>query len=346
MTIYPTFSQLKIPNEIIYSETLVQRLLRIASVTPFVHASLTEAMELKLLRMAKIRAITYSNQIEGNPLKEKDVETLLSRKTKVDNFPEKEIENYSKALDYLEKCAQEKIPLSQRIAMDIHRLVTFETLPREQSGAMRKIPVSIGDSETGRAIETLPDPMFVPQLMEELWQWLANHEQTNAFVLAFCFHFLFVSIHPFVDGNGRTARLLQHYLLLSKGEDVARFVPTETTIMKYRDEYYTSLSQSRMLSRTTPILEFLSKCFAEAAEEITIEAKDLLKESLLKTPVARHRKILAFAKKYNSFGISELVEHLPDIPRRTLERDIEILVKSRSLKSKGQGRARKYLFNL
>jgi len=164
----------------------------------------------------------------------------------------------------------------------------------------------------------------------------------SPFSKAFAFHFIAVSIHPFADGNGRTVRLMQHLLLLLGRQRLARFVPSETAIMRSRDRYYTAIRQSRSLESLHPILEFLAECFVVSAEEVVEEGRKLLRESAGKTPEARHRKILSHAKKQDKFSIQDVVAWMPNIPRRTLERDIATLLKKRALKATGKSKARIY----
>lgn len=144
----------------------------------------------------------------------------------------------------------------------------------------------------------------------------------SPFARAFGFHFIAVSIHPFADGNGRTMRLMQHLLLLRGAQRLARFVPAETAIMRGRDRYYIAIRQSRSLQSLHPILEFLAECFAVSAEEVVEEGRKLLRESAGKTPEVRHRKILAHVKKQDEFSIQDALAWMPDIPRRTVERDL------------------------
>jgi len=145
--------------------------------------------------------------------------------------------------------------------------------------------------------------------------------------------------------NGRTVRLMQHLLLLRSGLKLAKFVPSETAIMKQRDRYYSVIRQSQSLESLHPILEFLSECFALSASEVIAEGKKLLRDSAGKTPQARHQKILSFAKKIESFSMNDVIQWMPGIPRRTLERDLASLVKKRALKAKGVKKARTYSFS-
>ncbi|MBI3556776.1 MAG: Fic family protein, partial [Deltaproteobacteria bacterium] len=185
-------------------------------------------------------------------------------------------------------------------------------------------------------------PHELKDLLDDLWQWLDDTQESNAFARAFAFHFIAVAIHPFADGNGRSVRLMQHLLLLKGGETIARFVPSETVIMKLRDRYYASIRQARTLNSLHPMVEFLANCFASSAEDVVSDGKALLKNSAGKTPGARHLKILALAKKQGSITISDVIAIFPDVPRRTIERDLETLTKQHALKAHGEKKARTY----
>jgi Fic family protein len=225
---------------------------------------------------------------------------------------------------------------------DLQRLVTQGLIEERQCGRIRTIPVSIVNATTGEKIDECPQPHELKDLLDDLWRWFDDTKDMSPFARAFTFHFIAVSIHPFADGNGRTVRLMQHLLLLLGGQRLARFVPSETAIMRSRDRYYMAIRQSRSLESLHPILEFLAECFAISAEEVVKESRQLLRESAGKTPEARHRKILAHAKRKNEFSIKDLVQWMPDIPRRTVERDLATLVKKRALKTKGESKARIY----
>ena len=225
---------------------------------------------------------------------------------------------------------------------DLQRLVTEGLIEDRQCGRVRTIPVSIVNAATGEKIDECPQPHELKDLLDDLCRWLEDTKNMNPYTRAFAFHFIAVSIHPFADGNGRTMRLMQHLLLLLGGQRLARFVPSETTIMQNRDRYYTVIRQSRSLGSLHPILEFLAECFAVSAESVVEEGRKLLRESAGKTPEARQRKILLHAKRAKTFSMQDVVGWLPDIPRRTLERDVAGLVKKRALKASGQLKARIY----
>ncbi|MGB0452470.1 MAG: Fic family protein [Bacteriovoracaceae bacterium] len=167
----------------------------------------------------------------------------------------REIHNYSDALDYAEKIAIDQRPFKVSDFCDLQRLITNGLIQEGQLGRLRTIPVSIVNSSTGDIIDICPEPHYLKSAVEELWEWLDDSRSMNPFVRAFAFHFMAVAVHPFADGNGRSCRLTQHLLLLNSAEEIARYVPSETVIMNNRDEYYTTIRQTKKLGKLNPILE-------------------------------------------------------------------------------------------
>ena len=189
--------------------------MRIAETKPYIEQYLGQPLELQLLRQAKILAITYSNQIEGNKLEVHGVTQALENiKSKPADKDIIEIRNYCDALQFAEILATEKAKIKTRDICDIQKLITKDLLAdKKQWGDLRTILVNIADANTGKKIDDLPEPHFLKELMQELLLWLDDQQETNPFIKAFAFHYLAVAIHSFTDGNGRTMRLMQHLLL-------------------------------------------------------------------------------------------------------------------------------------
>lgn len=344
MNKYIALDQHKIPYKFEYTDKLVKLLMRIAETKPYIEEYLGQPLEVQLLRQAKILAITYSNQIEGNQLEVRGVTQVLeNKKDKTDNKDIIEVRNYDDALGYIETLASENSKLKIRDMCDIQKLITKDLLEdKKQWGNIRTITVEIADANTGKKIDDVPEPHFLKELLSELWEWLNEHEDTNPFVKAFAFHYLAVAIHPFADGNGRTMRLMQHLLLLKNGEQIAKFVPSETAIMETRDRYYSSIRQCKTLGSLNPIIEYLAECFAISAEEVIQDSKKLLKKSIDRKPDARREKIISFSKQKKEFTLQDILKILPDVPRRTLQRDLETLVEDKKIKARGDRKARVY----
>lgn len=344
MNKYIALDQHKIPYKFEYTDKLVKLLMRIAETKPYIEEYLGQPLEVQLLRQAKILAITYSNQIEGNQLEVRGVTQVLeNKKDKTDNKDIIEVRNYDDALGYIETLASENSKLKIRDMCDIQKLITKDLLEdKKQWGNIRTITVEIADANTGKKIDEVPEPHFIGELLSDLWKWLDDNADTNPFVKAFAFHYIAVAIHPFADGNGRTMRLMQHLLLLKNGEQIAKFVPSETAIMETRDRYYSSIRQCKTLGSLNPIIEYLAECFAISAEEVILDSKKLLKKSIDRKPDARREKIISFSKQKKEFTLQDILKILPDVPRRTLQRDLETLVEDKKIKARGDRKARVY----
>lgn len=344
MAKYPSFDRHKIPYQFDYSDKIVELLMRIAATRPYIEQYLGQPLEVQLLRQAKILAITYSNQIEGNKLEERGVtKALEDNRSEVTDKDTIEVRNYSDALDYVETLADEKKKLRLGDMCDIQKLITKDLLSdKKQWGNVRTIQVDIVDANTGKKIDDVPEPHFLNDLLSDLWKWLDDQSDTNPFIRAFSFHYLAVAIHPFADGNGRTMRLMQHLLLLKGGEQVARFIPSETAIMATRDRYYSTIRRCKSLGSINPIVEYLAECFAVSAENVVDGSKKLVRKSLDRKPEARREKILSLSSRKKEFGIQDVLALLDGIPRRTVERDLETLVSEKKLKANGAKRKRVY----
>lgn len=345
MARYPAFEKHGIPHRFEYSDKLVQLLMRIAATRPYIEQYLGNPLEVQLLRQAKILAITYSNQIEGNKLEERGVTKALEEtEGSADDKDTIEVRNYSDALDYVETLSEEKKKLKLSDMCDVQKLITKDLLgDKKQWGNIRSIQVDIVDANTGKKIDDVPEPHFLNELLLDLWNWLEDQSATNPFVRAFAFHYLAVAIHPFADGNGRTMRLMQHLLLLKGGEQVARFIPSETAIMATRDRYYSTIRQCKSIGSLNPIVEYLAECFAVSAEEVIQNSKKLVRQSLDRKPEARREKIMSLSGRMKEFGIQDVLALLNGVPRRTVERDLETLVSEKKLKAKGEKRSRVYV---
>jgi Fic family protein len=343
---YPALRQANIPFDVKLTDAFVGSLMKIAECKPFLDEVSTTPFKIQLLRQAKIRAITYSNQIEGNQLDERAVTALLgSKEKKGSNKDAKEILNYQTAHSYAEELAKDKRFPSSRDFCDLQKLVVGDLIQKNQLGRFRTVPVSIVNEATRKEIEKCPEPHQLTYLMQELWEWLKETEGMNPYARAFAFHYIAVAIHPFADGNGRTVRLFQHVLLLRGGEPIARYVPSETVVMRNRDRYYSAIRQCKTLQSLHPMVEFMAECFATAAKEVVEEARSIHDAAKKMRPEARKKKVIDFALKYSPFQMKDLVEFLPDIPRRTLERDVDELVESGHLVAEGEKKGRTYVLS-
>lgn len=219
------------------------------------------------------KSIFGTAAIEGNPLREEQVVNILEKEPNNDYIDkaEKEIRNLKDAYNILKKDIPPKI-LTQEIIKDIHSMITKDLHHRYNiPGKYRNNEVFVGDEAHGgvyKPPKTLDD---IKILMSEFIDWI-NCEETMShapIIRAALAHYHFGLIHPFADGNGRTARLIEAILLRSEG---IKYVPIMLSNYYYRniDEYFMVFSKSENNSDydITPFLIFFINGLRESAYKI------------------------------------------------------------------------------
>jgi excisionase family DNA binding protein len=182
--------------------------------------------------------LTYtSNAIEGNTLTRQETALVVDEGITVQGKSlEEHLEaiNLAKAFDFIRTfTTKTKKDITNGLILDIHRII-LDKIDSTNSGRFRTVAVRLKGSET-----ILPNAAKVPELMDEFIDWLQNNNLDHPIKMAVDAHFKFVSIHPFVDGNGRTARLLMNLILMQDG------YPPVIVRKEDREEYIKSLEKGQ-----------------------------------------------------------------------------------------------------
>jgi Fic family protein len=220
-------------------------------------------------------SISGTAAIEGNPITGDDVKKI-AKGEKVEIYTKKdqqEIKNLIKAYTLLSSIepAAEPFALSEELICELHKIITSE-VPDENNvpGKYRNGLVHVGDKAHG-GVYTPPKILKdIRNLMREFVEWINSEEilHINPFIRASLSHYYFCIIHPFWDGNGRTARLIEAILLQSAN---IKHVPRELSNYYYRnvDEYYNSFSKGIKLKRdATPFLKFCLEASVDSLSKI------------------------------------------------------------------------------
>lgn len=234
------------------TDALVQMLTSIAeSKEVIARAKIVPQQELKLKRQALARMTHSSTAIEGNKLNLNEVGALLSHK-KVD-APQREVyeaQNYLKALRYIEKIVVGRRPMTEKIVRAVHALVTRNTIAKEQCGRYRTGPVYVIKKYPGlreEVVYTGPPAKEVLGLCKDLLGWAEQSERkgVNPVIAAGIVHQEIAAIHPFADGNGRTARAMATYVLYRRGYDFRRLFALEDYYNRDRQAYYNAIDMGK-----------------------------------------------------------------------------------------------------
>lgn len=173
----------------------------------------------KLEKEALAVSAYSSTSIEGNPLPLTEVRSLLKLSPKNIRDTQKEVLNYNNALMNLNKVidSKENLLLSNDLIKNTQKLVTQDLIDKSNAGRYRNVPVFVNNPTLKETVYWPPDSNDVPSLMDNLIDYINKNQEIDYLVLAGIFHKQFVIIHPFVDGNGRTARLITKTLLAKMG---------------------------------------------------------------------------------------------------------------------------------
>lgn len=198
----------------------------------------------KLRKNSKKKSSYASNKIEGNPLSEKQAEEVIeSDERKHYLKPEQEVRNYFLALNYLEEKLNNKEKLSKKLILDVQKLVE-KGASKEKIGLRGPMPpgvlFAVYDSKTGNPDYIPPEYSDVPGLLDELIEYV-NTTDDHPLIVAAVVHYQLVTIHPFEDGNGRTARLLSGYIMDLNGYGFNGIGSLEEYFVYDVDEYYDSI---------------------------------------------------------------------------------------------------------
>ncbi|MFH1560986.1 MAG: Fic family protein, partial [Patescibacteria group bacterium] len=170
-------------------------------------------------KIARAVSSFASTSIEGNPLPLTEVKKILKSTPEHARDSQKEVLNYNQALlDLDKKLKSSPVSLSLGLILEIHRQVTQDLLPKHFSGCLRQLPVIVNDPKTRKTVYLPPDAKDVENLVKQLIQFVKDSSQKiDPLIVAGIFHKQLVVIHPFMDGNGRTTRLLTKLLLAKLG---------------------------------------------------------------------------------------------------------------------------------
>lgn len=198
----------------------------------------------RLRKNSKKKSSYASNKIEGNPLTEEQANEAVERDAHKHFLkPEQEVRNYFLALNLLEKKLQAKEPFSKKMLLEVQAMVEKGT-SKEKIGLRGAMPpgvlFAVYDSETGAPEYIPPEYTNIPSLLDELEEYV-NTTDDHPLIVAAVVHYQLVTIHPFEDGNGHTARLMSGYILDLNGYGFNGIGSLEEYFAYDPDEYYSSL---------------------------------------------------------------------------------------------------------
>lgn len=214
-----------------------------------------------LRKANKIKSVHASLAIEANSLSLDEVRNVIDGRIVIGKQKEiQEVKNAYSAYEQIGKFDVCNLDDLKRL----HGIMTEYTV--DECGCFRKGQEGVFDGD--RCIFMAPPAKFVPEQMQNLFDWMKiSKNSVHPLILAAVFHYEFVFIHPFADGNGRMARLW-HNAILTEWKPIFEFIPLESQIEKFQDGYYNAIAQCHTAGSSTVFIEFMLEQINTILDEI------------------------------------------------------------------------------
>ena len=305
----------------------------------------------KYERKARDLSAHASTSIEGNPLPLTDVKALLKSRPEHVRDTEREVLNYNTALIWLEKELKKSSPLSitHDVIHKIHPLVMDNLMTETQLYGYRNDPVFVNDPREHKTVYWPPDQQDVRNLMGELIEFIHhNQKDMDPLLVSGIFHKQFVIIHPYIDGNGRTVRLVTKALLSSMGLNTFNLFSFENYYNKNITKYFAEVGVLGNYYEIKDSINFTAwlEYFTDGIiDELLRVKKELEKENISPREELKdyHQEILDYIKKHGYITDKDYAK-LTKRARPTRNLDFRKLINLGLIKKLGRGKATYYKF--
>lgn len=319
------------PTYIITPQTM-QNLMRIeAAKQKVLHLPMTPMVLATLRETARLFTTHYSTMIEGNRLSPDQISDVIKYNN---HFPgrerdEGEVKAYYIAMQHVERWVATGEALTQNLIQKLHALVMADGRIKVKQTPYRDGQNVIRESKTGSIIYMPPEAKDVPSLMRFMINWITEAQNIPCPIVAAIAHYQFATIHPYYDGNGRTARLLTTFILHKGGYDLKGLYSLEEYYAKNLNTYYEAISIGpshnyyfgRAEADITPWIDYFVEGMMVAFENVIdhmIAAQNRGEQDqnpLLRQLDPKQRKVLELFKQHDIVTASEIGELLRFKPK-------------------------------
>lgn len=296
-------------------------------------ATLSEAWLRRMSERALLLEAHHSTHIEGTRLTLDQSARLLAGETvpSANADDVRELLNYRAAFDLVSDYLNSGDPITEGLIREIHRrLVQGVRGGSARPGEYRLAQNYVVNAATGAILYTPPPPGDVPALMHDLVAWLNTPSAIHPVLVGGIAQYQLVHIHPFLDGNGRTSRLLSTLYLFRAGYDFRRLFTLSEFYDRDRPAFYRAIRAVDLGGLDlTPWLEY----FVSGLDTQLAEVKERGRQAILVDVAvqehslnARQAEVLRGLATEGQLTIRDLEQRFPGVARRTLQRDLKLLV--------------------
>lgn len=305
-------------------------------------ATLSQEWLEKMQNKALVLEAHHTTHIEGTQLTLEESEQLWQGRHLAEVNPDdaKELLNYREAFELVSSYVGDGEPITEGLIREIHkRLVQGVRGDSATPGLYRKIQNYVVNSKTKEVIYTPPPVYEISNMMQALVDWLNEEETIHPVLVSGIAQFHLVHIHPFLDGNGRTARLLSTLCLYRKGYDFKKLFTISEYYDRNRVDYYKAIQSVRENDMDmTGWLEYFSEGLAVQLREIKTLGKQAITQSLLAKEYhlsERQKLAVEHMATEGALSIQQFERMCPDVTRRTLQRELKDLIDKGLVESSG-----------
>ncbi len=322
------------------------------------NAPLVPHFEKKFKSEAIARTVHHGTHIEGNDLsldqtkKVLEGEEVMGRERDI-----QEVINYRNVVTLLDELAAKRGNYELQDLLDIHKETVTKLVPEDKVGAIRKTQVVIKEEGTGEIIFQPPPFIEVEYLLRDFFAWLnsAAAREIHPVLLAGIAHYVLVSIHPFIEGNGRSVRAFATLVMMKEGYDLKRFFSLEEHFDSNPADYYAAFATADKQSKDigtrdiTEWLEYFSEVVAIELAKIKEKIRKLSIDSKLMGRIGkqvalsdRQMKLVEYLNEHASAKMKDLKRVLPMVSEDTVLRDIKDLMDKNIITKEGSTKASRY----
>lgn len=318
------------------------------------NAPLVPAWQARFREEALKRTIHFGTHLEGNLLNFDQAQKVLEgQKIIARDRDIQEVINYRQVLNFIDKIDKKDSIYKEKELKEIHRLTVDKVLSSPQAGHYRKTQVVVKNSQTGQVAFKPPRAIEVSYQLEDFFRWLNSVEgkENHPVLRSGITHFELVRIHPFVDGNGRTARAFALLVLFKGGYDIKRFFSLEEHFDSDAASYYQALQSVNIHNGDLTVwLEYFTKALAielirikERVKKISIDQQMRQRIGKQIALTERQLKLVEYLQVNKQLLMSEAKKIIPKFSEDTVLRDLRALMKKGIVKKEGKTKGSIYI---
>jgi Fic family protein len=298
---------------------------------------------------ALIKEAHHTTHIEGTRLTLDQAERLWNGEVVPEADPDdtRELLNYRSAFEFVSDCLDSGDPITEGLIREIHRkLVEGVRGGKADPGNYRRIQNYVANSSTGDVIYTPPSAVEVPIMMSEMVKWLNADLEIHPVLISGIAQFQLVHIHPFLDGNGRTSRLLSTLCLYKAGYDFKRLFTIREDYDRDRPTFYKKIQSVRENDMDmTGWLDYFITGLETQMIEVKERGEQVIRRDVLVQKHSlneRQSKALGYLLQNGKLTIQDFESICPDVNRRSLQRDLKGMLDKELIASEGATHHQEY----